>query len=69
MNTPTTLKTGTKLELFGCGGNGYRSSFCRIVRWTKVNGPRMEGWDVVQYEDGYRGLFHTASTHAYRIIR
>ena len=46
-----TLKTGTRIEFFVSHPQGC-NEMAKIARWTKVSGPRREGWHIVKFSDG-----------------
>jgi hypothetical protein len=52
-----TLKTGTRIEMHGAPAipgvfPGVAPEQAKIARWTKVSGPRKEGWHIVAFADG-----------------
>ena len=52
-----TIKTGTRIELFVSHPQG-RNEMATIARWTKVSGPRVDGWHIVKFQDGGRLRVH-----------
>jgi aminoglycoside phosphotransferase (APT) family kinase protein len=64
-----TLKTGTKIEmldLLAMGGfPGVPAEAATIARWTKVSGPRLDGWHIVKFQSGYKLCVHS---DAFRVI-
>lgn len=56
------LKTGTRIEMHGMpafpGFPGVKPELATISRWTKVSGPRREGWHIVRFADGGRLCVH-----------
>ena len=61
----TTLSAGTRIELRGtpmCGGfPGVAPELATIARWTKISGPRMDGWHVVKFHTGGSRCIHESS--------
>ncbi|MCK1479358.1 hypothetical protein IVB27_32610 [Bradyrhizobium sp. 197] len=51
------LKTGTRIEFFVSHPQG-RNEMATIARWTKVSGPRMDGWHIVKFADGGKLCVH-----------
>lgn len=52
-----TLKAGTQIEVFVSHPQGQNET-AKISRWTKVSGPRLEGWHVVKFSSGGRLIVH-----------
>lgn len=63
------LSTGTRIELRGtpsCGGfPGVAPEMATIARWTKISGPRMDGWHIVKFLDGGKLCIHESG---FRIV-
>ena len=56
------LKAGTIIELRGTPSLGVNPEIARIGRWSvKRNGPRMDGWHIVKFDDGGRLCVHESN--------
>lgn len=51
------IKTGTRIEVFVSHPQGTNET-ARIARWTRVSGPRREGWHIVKFADGGKLCIH-----------
>ncbi len=60
------LKAGTIIELHGTPFLGVDHEIARIVKWSvERNGPRMDGWHIVKFDDGGRLCIHESN---FRVI-
>jgi hypothetical protein len=58
------MKTGTRIEVFVAHPQG-QNELATIARWTKVSGPRREGWHIVKFSDGGKLCIHEGN---FRVI-
>lgn len=53
------MTTGTHIEVFGFDFDGTATFEAAVIaRWTKISGPRMDGWHIVRFADGGKLMCH-----------